>query len=106
MKIIFSILMLPVFFVAPAIAGMTFFASCHISGACSTPSSETLAHIYMGILHLCMAFGLLGGGLAAIYCAAMCIMGFIIKSWYRAALAGGLSFGMGYCVWYLNSIAL
>ena len=107
MKFIFSILMFPVFLVAPVIAGMTYFVYYHISNACQVPaSSETAGHIYSGFLHLCMASGLSGGGLAVIYCAAMCIMGFIIKSWYRAALAGGIAFGMGYCVWYLNSVAI
>ena len=105
MKIIFSILMLPVFFIAPLIAGMTILVYYSNAGS-ARPESETLYHIYMCILHLCMAFGLLGGMLVALYCAAMCIIGFIIKSWYRAGLAGGISFGMGYCVWYLNSITL
>ncbi|MBR2365223.1 MAG: hypothetical protein IKA79_08470 [Lentisphaeria bacterium] len=106
MKLIFSILMLPVFLIAPLIAGMTFFVRYHVTNGCSVPSSETLGHVYMGCLHLCMALGLLGGLLTAIYCAVMCIAGFVIKSWFRAALAGGICSGMGYCIWYLNSVAL
>ncbi|MBR2905295.1 MAG: hypothetical protein IKC08_05285 [Lentisphaeria bacterium] len=107
MKFIFSILMLPVFLVGPVIAGMTYFVYYHVSNGSVVPaSSETVGHIYSGFLHLCIACGLFGGGLAAIYCTALCIMGFIIKSWYRAALAGGIASGMGYCVWYLNSVAL
>lgn len=105
MKIIFSILMLPVFFVAPLIAGMTFLVHYSVSGG-GKMESETLYHIYMCIVHLSMALGLIGGLLTFLYCAVMCIIGFIIKSWYRAALAGGFAFGMGYCVWYLNSVAL
>lgn len=106
MKIIFSLLMFPVFFTAPFIGLMTAFVYYHIRNGCSIPSSETLSHIYMCILHLCTAIGLLGGGLLFLYCAAMCIAGFIIKSWYRAAVAGGMCFGMGYCVWFLNSVVL
>lgn len=103
MKIIFSLLMFPVFLIAPAIAGMTFFVYYH-NGNAPVFSSETFRHIYMCALHLSVGTGLLGGLLLAVYCGAMCVMGFIIKSWYRAALAGGISFGMGYCVWYLNNV--
>ena len=105
MKLIFTLLMIPVYLAAPAVALMTASVYWYVSGG-SRPDSETFFHILLCALHLCVGLGLIGGIVLSVYCAAMCLAGFVIKSWYRAVLAGGISFGMGYCVWYLNSVTL
>lgn len=105
MKLIYFFLMLPVFILAPLVGLMTLFVY-YFGGSSGGGSSETLYHVTMLALHLCNALILIGGGILLIYSFIMCILGFVIKSWFRAAVAGAIAFGMGYCVWYVNSITL
>ena len=84
MRLLFSL------FMFPAIAAMFIY----LDGGGFRPNVEFhsfWSHFYFAMLHLSMVTGLILSILTCAYTAAMCLIGFIIKTWLGALLAGGIA---------------
>ena len=93
MRLLFSLFMLPAIlaaFLASAAAGLIYL----YAGGFRPSASEFhtfWSHFYFCILHFSMAAGLVLSILTCGYTSAMCLIGFIIKTWLGAILAGGIA---------------
>ena len=105
MKFLFSLLLIPLFcvgFFAGLTGGFVYFDQ-----HCFRPElTEPMMHLYRSILHLSVGCGLLLNAGCSLYAAAMCVLGFIVKTWLGAILTGGMAFGFFALLLYLLQVNL
>lgn len=105
MKFLFTLLLIPLFsvgFFAGLMGGFVYF-----DRNCFRPElTEPMMHLYMSLLHLSVGCGLILNILCSLYAAAMCVVGFIIKTWLGAILTGAMAFGFFALLLYLLGVNL
>ena len=105
MKLLFSILLIPLFIVGPLAlltGGWVYFDRNFFR----PDLQESFFHLYMALLHFCTGAGILLSGLSSLYAAIMCIVGFVVKTWFGAILAGGMALGFFVLLLYLLEVNL
>lgn len=92
MKLLFSLFMLPAILTTVIAAIAAMFLYLDAGGFRPDVGIHSFwSHFYFAMLHLSMIVGLILSILTSIYAAAMCLIGFIIKTWLGAILAGGIA---------------
>ena len=93
MRLLFSLCMLPALLAAALASAAGGFIYLDAGGFRPQFSDVHTfwSHFYFGMLHLSMVTGLVLSILTCGYSAAMCLIGFIIKTWLGAILAGGIA---------------
>lgn len=105
MKLLFSMLLIPLFIVGPLAlltGGWVYFDRNFFR----PELPETFFHLYMSLLHFSVGVGILLNGLCSLYAVVMCVVGFIIKTWFGAILTGGMACGFFFLLLYLLEVNL